>query len=524
MRSNLLFEISVTFFSITEEERKIKNFFMNKKFEIQKDLSSPIIYIDAIQTPNTLIALSYFLPEFYKKHKAQAIAFRHINKKPYNSMTNSIRHKFSVLRKIGVKDLEILAHVSPITDEVKMLFSRIETKKDLENFKYHDIYIGDLIYDSYLNEMRLPTVNLLDPNLLRIFARCLEMVRFWERKIQVEKILAICVNHTVYFSGILARVAIFNDIEVFQVTTESIYRMNKRHYLAHQDYFDYPEEFANFPEEFQLSARERARQKLEERLSGQLNSDLFYMPKSAFAKATDKSSRILKDTNKKKVLIATHDFYDSPHCYGNSIYTDFIEWLNALGDVSKQTDYEWYLKNHPFIRGNGLEVINQFLSRFPNITLIDPSTSHHQLIEEGISVVTTVFGSIALEYGYLGLQVVNACPTNPHFRYNFSTTPKNEEEYLETIRNLDKSEFSVNLNKVLEFYYMHFLNYPQNWVFQDYDHYLSSTFGEGRKSLLKTYNHYLESNNIRSNSIINKSIAKFLEGQTYRLKILESVN
>lgn len=524
MPSKSLLEIFATFFSISKEERKIKNFFNDKKFRFNKDLNSPIIYVDAIQTPNTLIALSYFLPEYYKKHKARAVAYRHINKKPYNSITNNIRHKFSVLRKIGVEKIEIIAHVSQITDEVKILYSQIRTKKDLESFKYHGIYIGDLIYDSYLNEMRLPTINLLDPNLLRIFTRCIEMVKFWEAKIQVEKILAICVNHTVYFSGIPLRVAIFSGVEVFQVTTESIYRMNTEKYLAHHDYFDYPEEFANFSEEFQFSAREKARQKLEMRLSGQLTSDLFYMQKSSFAKVNDKSTRVLKYTNKRKILIATHDFYDSPHCYGNSFYPDFLEWLNALGDIAKQTDYEWYIKNHPSLRGNGLEIIKEFSSRFPNVTLIEPTISHHQLIEEGISVVTTVYGSIALEYGYLGLQVVNACPTNPHCRYNFSSTPKNAEEYLETIRNLDKSKFSVDRNEVLEFYYMHFLNYPQNWVFKNYDYYLSSTQGEGRKSLLMAFTHYLECNNTRSHSLINESIAKFLEGQSYRLKLLESVN
>jgi hypothetical protein len=77
---------------------------------------------------------------------------------------------------------------------------------------------------------------------------------------------------------------------------------------------------------------------------------------------------------------------------------------------------------------------------------------------------------------------------------------------------------------MLEFYYMHFLNYPQNWVFKNYDYYLSSTQGEGRKSLLMTFNHYLECDNTWPHSLIKESIAKFLEGQSYRLKLLESVN
>lgn len=521
MKIETLIEAASTFFSATKVERRIKKLFSENSPKLSTDEDNLVIYVDAIQTPNTLIGLKYFLPELIKCHPGRVIAYRHVNRKLHNNLSNKFRHNFSVLKRLGVKKIEVFRHESSISDEVRKAFSHIKTKSDLENFRFNDIYVGDLIYDSYMNEMAAPTVDLSDPNLLRIFARCLEMVRFWEEKVKNEKIAAVCVNHTVYSSGIPARVAIYNGIEVFQVTTESIYRMNKNHLLAHQDYFYYPEEFAKFSDEFKVYAREKSRVKLEKRLSGEQTSDLFYMPKSAFAKAPSETNRALRVSEKKKILIATHDFYDSPHCYGNFLYTDFLEWLEALGEISKKSNLEWYIKNHPYMRGKGTEVISEFLKRFPNINLVDSGTSHHQLIDEGISFVTTVFGSVALEYAYLGFPVVNASPYNPHFRYQFSLTPKLVSEYIDTIETLEDKYFSVDRDEILEFYYMHFLHIPQNWVFKDYDYYLASTSGEGRKALLKSYEHYLGTDNIRSESRIAENLRVFLNNEDYRLKISE---
>lgn len=518
-RTANLLEIFTTLFSCTKQERRIKRHFSRKKNRYKRESKQPIIYVDAIQTPNTLIALSYFLPVIQSKTDSKIRAYRHIEKKSFNLITHRLRHFFSVLRKLGVAEIHLFKHESIKNEEILIAFSEVKTKEDLENLKFHDIYIGDLVYDSYMNETRRPTIDFADPSLFKIFAKCLAMVILWEQKFRSEEISAVCVSHTVYSSGIPARVAIRNNIDVFQITSESIYRMNSSQFLAHQDHHYYPEEFSTFSAALKSNAHEMAKAKLDERLSGELTSDLFYMPISAFQRISGTEKKVLKSSSRKKILIATHDFYDSPHCFGNSLYTDFYEWLNALGDISNQTNFDWYIKNHPYMRGDGEEVVNLFLERFPNITLVPPATSHHQLIEEGISAVMTVFGSVALEYAYLGIQVVNACPTNPHFRYNFSSSPNSVNEYIDAIRNLEDKEVSIDVKEVLEYYYMHFLNYPQNWVFLDYDLYLKSTSGEGRKSLLKTYKHFLKSENLRSDSDIKNSIQKFLEGAEYKFRI-----
>ena len=56
---------------------------------------------------------------------------------------------------------------------------------------------------------------------------------------------------------------------------------------------------------------------------------------------------MLKKSNKIKILIATHSFVDSPHCFGNNFFTDHYDWLDSLGKISNEVDYDWYIKCHP---------------------------------------------------------------------------------------------------------------------------------------------------------------------------------
>ena len=64
--------------------------------------------------------------------------------------------------------------------------------------------------------------------------------------------------------------------------------------------------------------------------------------------------------------------------------------------------------------------------------------SHHQLIEEGIDVALTCWGSIAHEYPLFNKLVVNSSINNPHINYKFSLNPKNIQVYKNILYNLKK--------------------------------------------------------------------------------------
>ena len=65
-------------------------------------------------------------------------------------------------------------------------------------------------------------------------------------------------------------------------------------------------------------------------------------------------------------------------------FADFYEWLNFLGQMSQKTDYDWYIKDHPYYEDlkysttqqKSYRLSNIIINKFPNITRLNPNTSH----------------------------------------------------------------------------------------------------------------------------------------------------
>ena len=70
-----------------------------------------------------------------------------------------------------------------------------------------------------------------------------------------------------------------------------------------------------------------------------------------------------------------------------------------------------------------------------HIKLLPNNLSNKQIVNEGIDVVLTVYGTVASEFPYFFVPVINASP-NPHTGYNFSISLKILKQYKKLILNL----------------------------------------------------------------------------------------
>ena len=114
--------------------------------------------------------------------------------------------------------------------------------------------------------------------------------------------------------------------------------------FAYKQYKNYPIIFKKLKNKNKLHLLAKKRLKL--RLGGQIGVDMLYSTKSAWS-SNFFSEKIINKSNKIKILVVAHDFFDSPHSYGNNLFVDFYEWLIFLRDISLNTDYDWYIKTHP---------------------------------------------------------------------------------------------------------------------------------------------------------------------------------
>jgi hypothetical protein len=464
----------LNFFSMSKEIRVAKR--VIRSFQLKSvRKSKKYILIEAFQTPSNRLGLSIFAPTASKFYKAKLVAFYMMPVTPLKFLKEQIRFFFSVEKSFGCSRFIFFGSKNSREYEVKAqdLLKSVSNLKELETLEYQGIVIGDLIYDVYLRKFRKPTIDLTDFGLVEVTSLFLQHFDQLYKRFVKEEVAGVCVSHTVYLLGLPSRIAAFFGVPAFQVTGESIYRITLENTHAYTAFKQYPELFRSLPKEVQIEGKKTAKKRLEMRFAGYVGVDMHYSTVSAYS-SSENSVRILRQNSKPHILIAIHDFYDSPHSYGLNLYPDFYQWLLALAEISRKTDYNWYIKTHPDIRGEGHSVIQAFIAENPQFSLISPSTSHHQLIKEGISLALTIFGSIAMEYPYLGKPVINASLNNCHVRYNFSISPKSSEEYENLLMNLDLIQAPDDQESILEYYFIHNLFMLKSWTIRDYDLYFKS--------------------------------------------------
>jgi hypothetical protein len=513
------FFVLLELLALKSVDLKMKKYLRQRRVNIQ---SEGKIYVDSLQSPAALVALAIFLPVLSKSLGASIASYRFMQARWYSIFTQRVIHKFSVLRAIGADDINLQICGKNVNAVFTGLFKKITNGRELLDFTYRGILIGDLIYDTYLNESHQPTLNLDDPELLSHFADACFFVDNWIKLVENNSVSAVCVGHTVYKNGIPARVCLAYGIPAYQVNLGAIYSLRKDRQLAHFDFLDYPVDFRKLAESDKQAALNMAQLRLKQRIYQGESPELSYMPVSAYKPISGMEPRVLQENEKFKVLIATHDFFDSPHCQGETIYEDFYIWLYALAELSLKTDFEWYVKNHPYLRGYGKKIIDELISSYPNLQLIPPETSHQQIVREGISAVVTVYGSIGVEYAALGLKTVNACATNPHCEYSFNYNPRSIQEFEDIVLSLDKRDLKINLDEVHEYFYMHHLRWGPSWAFQDtdfdffagdldnprdnriYAYFLSKSSNSFLESLAKQLQICISQDNYRLDSAINR--------------------
>ncbi len=351
----------------------------------------------------------------------------------------------------------------------KNFFLKKKTKRDIENFSINGVWIGDLIYDSYLKKYDKPTVNLSSELFLNFFSICIENFLFWQRFFNKNSVKGISVSHAVYLNAIPLRIAVKKNIDVFHCVDSRIYKIDKKScsFKNKTNGFDYHFKlyrkiFKSFSKETQKKSLKKGQIFLKKIISG--DKKYFYFPDKKTIKF--KKNYFLKN-KKKKVVIFAHSFFDSPHVYGNFLFPDFHEWLKFISKLAIKTNFDWYIKPHPNYDDNSDKILNKFLKNNLIIKKLDRNAPIKNLVREGMYAALTVYGSCASELPFLGVKVINADKNNPHSKYNFSFNPKNLKEFENIVLNLDKKNLKFKFKELYEFHYMNQFYFHTDILFEN---------------------------------------------------------
>ena len=396
---------------------------------------------------------------------------------------------------------------------VKLFLDTNPTKHDLETLTVLDVEIGELVYDTYLRRFSEPTVKFNDDRLRQVLESCVESLIFWKRRLAKGDIKAIIVSHTVYDLAIPLRVALKLGIPGFMANVDDLYRLSEERPLSGMEFLDFPKIFSTLTDAQKEDGLNEAERRLARRFGGEVGVDMHYSKVSAYG--AERLPRVLSHSPKKKMLIAAHCFFDSPHCFGKNLFPDFWEWLTFLGELSERTDFEWYVKSHPDGLPGNKEILDAFYSRYSKFTPLPADVSHHQLIEEGIDVGLTVYGTIGFEYAALGVPIINASRNNPHVAYPFNYHPSSISEYETLIQTVDKSNRKFHRNQVVEYYFMRHIYTRHSLFFEDWARTLERLGGYEGQFSPKVFNEFLTQFTGARDREIRRKIEGFLEGNGY---------
>lgn len=495
----------------------------NSQERVQQN--NKVILLELNQMQSAQIAYGYLANAISENNDAKIVAFEpYIERNWKQNLSLKIKHFFKsgalgVFSSFGTK--EVLVPKLGKTQKLKakeltaQLLSKIKTKSDIEGITIEGIWIGDLIYDTYLRKYNKPTIFIEDPDFKKSLLVSIETFIFWSDYFKQYDVQAINVSHCVYNLAIPLRIAATKGIGTYQANCTHVYRLNKNNFFAYNDFYYFPEQFKRLSPEVQTKGLAEAKRRIDLRFAGKVGVDMSYSSKSAYGEF--KEERLLRKSDQKKILIATHCFFDSPHSYGKNLFPDFYDWMDCLGKISEVTDYDWYIKTHPDYLPGTMEVIEGFIKKFQKFNLLPADSSHHQIIAEGLDLALTVYGTIGFEYAALGIPVINASLSNPHIAYNFNIHPKSQEEYKKILTNLDGLDFKIDQQEVYQYYFMRHLYNTENIFFDNYAKEIENIGGYKEQFTPKIYQSWLAQFTPEKHKIINNALNKFINSGDFRM-------
>ena len=332
----------------------------------------------------------------------------------------------------------------------------ISSHDDLISLSIKNIYVGDLVNDTFLRFKPSPKMVISDLYLLFIIWHAHRMVRITQKYFTRTPPTLFLSSYSTYLQhGIAVRVALICGVPVY--TFGNYQQFSKK--LSIEDYY-HTKDTKNYRIEFELLGNKEqclklAEEKFKRKIAGEVHPYFSYMRNSAYTK-TEQDIPIVHGAT----IIFLHDFFDSPHIYPDMIFHDFWDWISYTIESLESKNIKFFIKPHPNQINLNDEVIACLIQKYPNLKFISPKITNTQLIDGGIVSAITAYGTVAHEMAYFGIPSI-MCARHPQLAFSFCLTARSREEYKRLIHsalvfeNLDE----VKMRKEsLEFYFMHNLN------------------------------------------------------------------
>jgi hypothetical protein len=316
-------------------------------------------------------------------------------------------------------------------------------RKALLGLTIDNVWIGDLVYDSYLSGFGQATIDRFDDDLAHTLNRTANLHAGINQLFRRYQVHATVVCHTVFIEyGLPARLSLKHGVPVYGKWGTHPFIIRKYRSLA---------EAPIFPGTELESVMRHYRTRLGEELASLANE--FYPPSphkvSSFdyfrlgygddkneesAKSLAKPLRL--DPSKKTCCIMSPMFNDSPHCIPDLLFDDYYQWLDAtLSFALRNPTINWLVRQHPYeILVGQNKNFNNLVRPYVDsgaVTVVPNDVTTSSLFS-CVDVITIVNGSAGIEFASVGIPCVYA--GKPYYaECPFVIRPSSRAKYFEAL-------------------------------------------------------------------------------------------
>lgn len=371
------------------------------------------------------------------------------------------------LRQLGIRNLVVPGLTTSQRRESRKIFREMSSQflnlNDFEGQRIDGVLVGDLFYDSALKDLRARTVPFRSCRFKRSLLRSIALYIFWRDWLGTHQVAGVAGRHATYRMGLVLRQASHRGAVAMQIGRDHFSKILPSNPWHGPDYGSFRTIFSSLPVEKQREALKIAEKSLEERLQGQRSEATHYLRESAYGPGVADS--IFGKTGRPRTIVFTHAFFDAPHAGGSRIFSDYWQWLTHIGRLSESSDYEWFIKPHPNGKREDKKFLADLVKQYDSLNLMPRETSNAQILIEGCDLAFTLYGSVAVEFAWRGVPVING-GASPNRAYNFAYHPRDVEHFDRLVQKLPELKVEANRKDILEFEFMHNYFYGRSILFK----------------------------------------------------------
>lgn len=357
--------------------------------------------------------------------------------------------------------------VLPVTLSVRLRARREVTRflrarpdrRALEQFTARGVHIGDLAYDKYIQTGH-PVVDTAHPDLAPVLVEFVEHVIALEDlcdRRDVAWFVSIGSNHQ---PGVTTRVAIKRARPMIVADHDNAFRLSRHRPQMSRGPLDHHARFARLSPASKARLLEEADRFVRD-LVDDGSGDLTVTGQRPWAQGPTKGLVEPSSSDRPRILVAVHSFYDDPHAVGVNLFPDFYAWIEHLVGLMHRTDYEWLFKLHPDQRDDRMGVraaVETLLEPHGCARILPDGVGHPELLGAGVDLALTVYGTIGFEYPAAGVPVLTAGPDNPHGTYAYCLNAQTVEEYDRYLLDPSSWRYEIPRDEILEYVAMQYLH------------------------------------------------------------------